>query len=70
MNTQEFITRYNLARNQVRTQLGYIQTEFARNGWPIPRITEWWDLVLGSFQYPPYSGSARRWLTLIPFVFR
>ena len=48
MNTRQFITRYNLARNQVRTQLGYIQTEFAANNWPIPTATEWWDLILGS----------------------
>lgn len=51
MNTQEFIYRYNLARDQVRTQLGYIQTEFAANGWPIPTATQWWDLVLGSSKH-------------------
>ena len=50
MNTQEFITRWNQARNQVRTQLGYIQREFAANGWPIGTATEWWDIVLGSFK--------------------
>ncbi|MCJ1456786.1 hypothetical protein MMC28_007151 [Mycoblastus sanguinarius] len=46
MNTQEFITRWNQARNQVRTQLGYIQREFAANGRPIGTATQWWDIVL------------------------
>ncbi|MCJ1474244.1 hypothetical protein MMC13_002902 [Lambiella insularis] len=46
MNIQEFITRWIQARNQVQTQLGYIQREFAANGWPIGTATQWWDIVL------------------------
>ncbi|KAI9747244.1 MAG: hypothetical protein M4579_007499 [Chaenotheca gracillima] len=46
MNTREFITNYNLARDQVRTQLGFIETEFANAGFPIPGAQEWWDVVL------------------------
>ena len=48
MNTNEFVTNYNLARNQVRTQIGYIETVFANEGHPIDGAQEWWDIVLGT----------------------
>ena len=48
MTTNEFVTNYNLARNQVRTQIGYIETEFANAGRPITGAQAWWDVVLGT----------------------
>ena len=60
MNTQEFIIRWNQARNQVRQQLGYIETEFHIEGSPIDDATQWWDIVLGSFrpqsEATPHAG--------------
>ena len=60
MQTQEFITRFNQARDQVRHQLGNIETEFARSqvnggfGAPLPGLQDWWDVVLGeSLLFPP-----------------
>ena len=48
MNTNQFVTNYNLARNQVRTQIGYIETEFANENTPITGAQAWWDVVLGT----------------------
>jgi chitinase len=49
MNDQDFISRLTLARNQVRTQLGYIETEFANEGIPVTGLQEWWDIALDDF---------------------
>lgn len=49
MNDQDFISRFTLARNQVRTQLGYIETEFANEGIPVTGLQEWWDIALDDF---------------------
>jgi hypothetical protein len=35
MNDQSFIDRFILVRNQVRTQLGYIEAEFLAAGHPV-----------------------------------
>ena len=49
MNNQDFINRFNLARNQVRTQLGIIENAFAGQGWDITGIQAWWDVALDDF---------------------
>jgi hypothetical protein len=49
MNNQDFINRFNLARNQIRTQLGIIERAFAAEGWDITGIQAWWDIVLDDF---------------------
>ncbi|KAK3679996.1 hypothetical protein LTR78_000373 [Recurvomyces mirabilis] len=49
MNDQNFINHFNIARNQIRAQLGYIETAFANQGWPVTGLQEWWDVVLDDF---------------------
>lgn len=49
MNHPEFIHRFNLARDQVRTQLGYIEEDFRNAGHPVDHIQEWWDVVLDDY---------------------
>ena len=39
MNNNEFATRFNAVRNQVRTQLGYIE-----QAWGVPNLQAWWDV--------------------------
>ena len=49
MNNPDFIARFNLARNQVRTQFGIIERAFAAQGWHTDGIQECWDVVLNDF---------------------
>ena len=48
MNTNKFVMNYNLARNQVRLQIGYVEAAFANVNKPITGAQAWWDVVLGT----------------------
>ena len=49
MNDNDFINRFNTARTQIRTQLGYIETAFANNNIPVTGLQQWWDIALDDF---------------------
>lgn len=49
MNEQDFITRFTTVRNQIRTQLGYIETAFRNEADPVDGLQEWWDITLDDF---------------------
>ncbi|KAI7205542.1 hypothetical protein KC324_g233 [Hortaea werneckii] len=56
MNNPDFARRLNLVRNQVRTQLGYIENAFAQHGTPVTGLQAWWDIFL-----PDYFLQIEQW---------
>lgn len=50
MNDAEFIRRFNIARRQIRTQLGLIETAYANETpFPMTGLQAWWDVALDDF---------------------
>lgn len=44
MNTNDFATRFNAARNQVRTQLGYVEQALG-----VRNLQSWWDVFTNDY---------------------
>jgi chitinase len=55
MRTNDFATRFNAVRTQVRTQLGYIEQAFN-----VPNLQNWWDVFTNDY-FSQIEGWALSW---------